>query len=252
MPAANPIIAVVNVSTVLTDAQIDNALPAIQAAITSDFAPIWDATATIVRIPKGSAPPVGAWVCTISDTSDQAGALAYHTVTNGLPSLSVFAKTEQQYGASWTVSLTHEIWEALVDPYCGSAFQISQKQLVALETADPVEADKLGYTRPGKDGKPVLISNFVTPHWFVAGSSGPHDFNKKLSSPLSIASGGYISIATATASGISWSQKQMRNGELVEAVNPYGDADEAEKFASRRVRDRDEQSQDITFTESVA
>ena len=249
MPAANPVIAVVNVSTVLTDAQIDNALPAIQSAITSDFAPIWDATATIVRIPKGSAPPVGAWVCTISDTSDQAGALAYHSVTNGLPSLSVFAKTEQQYGASWTVSLTHEIWEALVDPYCGSAFQISQRQLVALETADPVEADRLGYTRPGKDGSPILISNFVTPHWFVAGSSGPYDFNKKLSSPLSLASGGYVSIATAGANGLSWSQKQMKNGELIEGKNPYGDDDE--KFNSRRVRDRDDRPAEVTFTEQA-
>lgn len=218
-----PFIAVTNHSTALTDAEVANAIPAFQKAIAYRFRARWGSGGTIHFMPAGATMPSGAWVFAITDTSDQAGALAYHDVDgHDVPTASIFAKTEQQYGASWTVSLTHELWEALVDPELGACFQVSQIEVVALETADPVEADALGFTEPGLDGAPVLISAFVTPEWFVPGSPGPWAYPEAaIRAPLAISSGGYVSIGKATASGISWSEKQMRAGELVDAENPY-------------------------------
>lgn len=234
----SPFVAVINESTVLSDAEVKNAIPAFQYATSYHFRRAWDTGVHIEFMPKGSVLPKGAWVCAITDTSDQAGALAYHDVDgNSVPTLSIFAKTEKQYGASWTVSLTHELWEALVDPELGACFQVSQTEVVALETADPVEADRYGFTAKGADGSPILISAYVTPNWFVPGAPGPYSYpDGILTKPLQLAPGGYVSIGKATASGISWTQNQMRGGQLVPATdNPYGDGrDSAEESDADR------------------
>lgn len=239
-----PFIAVTNHSSVLTDDEVKNAIPAFQHATTYAFRSRWGLTCTIHFMPAGSVMPKGAWVFAITDTSDQAGALAYHDVDgHAVPTASIFAKTEQQYGASWTVSLTHELWEALADPECIACGQVSQKQVVAYETADPVESDSLGFTAKGLDGSDVLISAFVTPEWFTPGSDGPWSYPEHLTAAQQISSGGYVSIGTATSTGISWSEKQMRGGELVPAESPYDKPGEDEEqqpadFRTRRVRQR--------------
>lgn len=245
MSTISPLIAIVNESSVLSDQEVANAIPAFQYATTYKFRRYWDAGASIHQFAKGVALPKGAWAFRITDTSDQAGALAYHDIDgNAVPTASIFAKTEKQYGASWTVSLTHELWEALADPECTACAQVSQTEVVALETGDPVEADQFGFTAPGADGSPILLSAFVSRNWFVPGAPGPYSYpDHILTKPLQLAAGGYVSIGKAGASGISWSENQMRGGELVPAVNPYekpdGDEDEAPvHVAMRRVRQR--------------
>jgi hypothetical protein len=238
MTTISPFIAITNHSTVLSDAEVANAVHAFQTATTYKFRRYWDMGASIHFMPKGSTMPTGAWVFAITDTSDQPGALAYHDIDgNDVPTASIFAKTERDYGASWTVSLTHELWEALADPELAACFQISNTQVVGLEVCDPVEADQYAFTEPGADGTLILISAFVTRNWFVIGSPGPYAYPTGiLSKPLELAPGGYVSIATATSNGLSWTQKQMRNGELVDADdNPYEDPDDG---PMRRVRHR--------------
>jgi hypothetical protein len=233
MSGISPLIAVVNESSVLSDQEVANAIPAFQYATAYRFRRYWDAGASIHQFAKGIAVPRGAWVFAITDTSDQPGALAYHDVDgNAVPTASIFAKTEAQYGASWTVSLTHELWEALADPECTACAQISQTELVALETADPVEDDKLGFKVKGADGSDVLISAFVTRNWFVPGAPGPYSYpDGILSKPLSLAQGGYVSIAKATSTGLNWTENQMRDGELVPAENPYEKPGQDERYA---------------------
>lgn len=260
MSSISPLIAVVNESTVLTDAQVANAIPAFQYSTSYVFRRYWDEGASIHQFAKGVALPKGSWAFAITDTSDQPGALAYHDIDgNAVPTASIFAKTEQQYGASWTVSLTHELWEALADPECVACAQVSQTEVVAYETADPVEDDSFAFTAKGLDGSPVKISAFVTRNWFVPGAPGPYSYpDHILTKPLALASGGYVSIGKASSSGINWTQNQMRGGELVPAENPYekpgedeegkqdgGEARRAEQaakqpgdFRLRRVRDR--------------
>jgi hypothetical protein len=59
------------------------------------------------------------------------------------------------------------------------------------EVADPVEDDSLGYTRPGADGKPVLLSDFITTKWFDTGTAGPYDFLNHVQYAHQVLSGGY-------------------------------------------------------------
>ena len=54
----------------------------------------------------------------MTDNPDQAGALGYHEITSqGTPLGKVFAKLDLQSGASWTVTLSHELLEMLADPW---------------------------------------------------------------------------------------------------------------------------------------
>ena len=212
-------IAIENKSSVLTDDEVRGAIPALQHQVSYDFKPYWNEGARLVWVPSGSSPPsgAGAWLLSILDDSDQAGALGYHDVTpDNTPLMKVFAKTDQDNSLSWTVTASHEILEALADPWINSAWQTSNTEFVALEVGDPVEADELGYAIDG-----VEVSDFILPAWFVSGLKVPkYDFAGHLSGPLQVASGGYISIFV---SGKGWTQKQMRDGRLVDAERDEDD-----------------------------
>src|SRR6266496_218740 len=127
--AAAPLVYVSNTSTVLTDAQIQDALPAFQAAVTLDFAPAWNAPAQLVFGPA----PAGAWTIAVSDDSDVYGALGYHDVQGSSPIAKVFARTDIDNGYSWQVTLTHELFEMLADPYTDRTVPVGARSFYMLE-----------------------------------------------------------------------------------------------------------------------
>ena len=99
-------IAIENKSSVLTDDEVKGAIPALQHQVSYDFKPYWNEGARLVWVPSGSSPPsgAGAWLLSILDDSDQAGALGYHDITNqGQPLGKVFAGSDTKYGFNWTV-----------------------------------------------------------------------------------------------------------------------------------------------------
>lgn len=196
-PSHVQMIYVRNLSTYVSDRAVRVALPAIQDATSKDFAPVWHVDARLVFIGRGTA-PTGASVITLVDKGDIKGALAYHEVVDGVPDSIIYTGTAKYYGYSWTVGMTHELWEQLVDPSItrtqqnpipGSTFPAGA--IWANEVADPVESDKDAYTRIGTDGKPVLISDFITDKWFGAQMAGPFDFANHVQTPLQIDKGGY-------------------------------------------------------------
>ena len=137
-------IAVENKSTVLTDPQVQAAIPALQQQVSYHFKPYWNEGARLVFVPAGSVPPIGSWVLSILDDSDQAGALGYHDVTkDNTPLLKVFAKTDQENGLSWTVTASHEILEAIADPWISSAWQTSSTWRAPQRSADSKNARRL-------------------------------------------------------------------------------------------------------------
>src|SRR5437764_113986 len=98
-------IAIINESSVVSDADAQAATDALQIQVTRDFAPVWGVNAQLTFFPTGSTPPKGSWWLVLLDNSDQAGALGYHDVTSdGLPLGKVFAATDLQYNLKWTVT----------------------------------------------------------------------------------------------------------------------------------------------------
>jgi hypothetical protein len=233
-------IAIENKSSALTDKEVQAAIPALQQQVNYDFKPYWNEGARLVWVPSGSSRPTGAgsWLLSVLDDSDQAGTLGYHDVTSdNTPLLKVFAKTDLDSGLSWTVTASHEILEALADPWVSSAWQMTNREFVALEVGDPVEADELGYMIDG-----TLVSDFILPAWFVKGLKVPkYDFAGHVGGPLQVAPGGYVSIFV---SGKGWTEKQMRGGELVDSARDKDDP----RFRDRSVTSALEPSQAVPLT----
>jgi len=232
----NPTIAVVNVSTVLTDRQLTPAITAIQLQVTRDFGPVWLLGANVRQIFKGQVVPLGCWVMFIMDDSDQADTLGYHDITaDGLPIGRVFAKTDMHYGLSWSVTLSHEVLEVLVDPYC-SAVVFSQNTnttgvLYPYEVCDAVEADALAYSIYG-----TKVSDFVTPAWFDdfrAPNSTKFSFGDHVHAPFQLARGGYISQFVVGPHTVGWTQKFAQGAPGARAINKSPKSRTVRRFNQR-------------------
>lgn len=200
---------------------------ALQRQASENFAPAWGIDARLNFVPSSSAKGwQGKWNLIITDTSDEAGALGYHDLTpDGLPVGKVFAKTDLQYGAKWSVTASHELTEMLLDPWINlTAFDPRRGLFVAFEAADAVEADELGYTIDG-----VLVSDFVLPAFFDPTALGRKNalfsWRSHVSAPFQLAAGGYESVFVP---GRGWSQNTAREGGALPSDRP--------KVGSRRER----------------
>lgn len=205
---ANIKVAVINASTVLQDDQVKAAVPALQTQVHRDFAPAWGIDADLAFVPKGARPGAVAWWLVILDSSDEAGALGYHDLTNqGLPLGKVFAGSDMKYGYQWTVTASHELLEMLGDPDINLAAYVERRDggmtLYAYEVCDACEADQFGYKIDG-----VLLSDFVYPAWFEGfrkAGSAQFDYGRRIKKPFALLPGGYISVYDVR-SGTGWKQ----------------------------------------------
>ena len=84
-------ILIINHCSVLSDANVEAVIPAVQAQVSEDFAPIWNADATLKFLGKGHRVPKGVWPLYLLDHSDQPGALGYHLDQHGRIEGKVFA-----------------------------------------------------------------------------------------------------------------------------------------------------------------
>jgi hypothetical protein len=182
-------IAVINESTAISDGDVQAMLPAFTLQWNKDLDPIWGVgAATFSFVPKSTIPAAGTWWLVFLDDSDQAGALAYHDLTNdGLPISKVFVKTILADKASVSVGATHEICEMAVDPWLNSAYQDPQGVFWAGEVCDPVEDDQYAYEIGG-----ILVTDFITPNWFAhEHAQGAIDFKDHAKAAFEVMTGGY-------------------------------------------------------------
>jgi hypothetical protein len=182
-------IAVINQSSVVTPADLQKTVSALQVQVSKHFAPVWSLDAYFLISGR---PLPGCSTLYVLDNADQAGALGYHDVTPGdNPVGYCFAKTTIESGDRWSATLSHEALEMLADPWITETALGTWRAkpvLFAYEVCDPVENDE--YAING-----IAMSNFVTPEWFIDGTP-PHgakfDFLGKLNLPFTLSKGGYI------------------------------------------------------------
>jgi hypothetical protein len=194
-----PVIAITNASTVLNDRQVEACISALQRQVSIDFRAYWNLECQLTFLPKSEKLAEGWWQMVVLDDPDQAGVLGYHELTsNGTPLGKVFAGLDLRSGSSWTVTLSHELLEMLVDPWLNWCAQGVDGRVYALEVCDAVEADQLGYKIDE-----VLVSDFVTPAWFEHTRADRVDFKRRISKPLELGRGGYIGVLEP---GKGWTQ----------------------------------------------
>ena len=198
-----PHIAVINESSVVGTQDLVAMSAAIQHQVNQHVRPKWDVMCTIA---VSDSYPVGAnvWPLYVTDTMPVQGALGYHEDRAGVPTLHVAAKTTQQNGQSVSVCMSHEILEALIDPWCQSAMQVTVNKFYALEICDACEADEFAYTIGG-----IEVSDFVYPSWFVGADPGPYDRQHAITQPMELLAGGYIGQWTPST---GWTQHTHSGG----------------------------------------
>jgi len=204
-------VAIVNESTVVSDAQVYACTYALQIQTEFDFYPIWGIKSKVYFAPKGTNIPAGHFQLIILDDADQAGALGYHDLTStGDPMSKVFAKTTMDAGEQWTVTASHELLEMLVDPFINLTVFLQNSaftgKLLPYEVCDAVQGDLCTYPISSADN--IMVSDFVTPAWFEdfrQPNSTRFDFKGLLTGPFQIYRGGYMSFFSVTAAS-GWQQ----------------------------------------------
>ncbi len=205
-------VAVINDCTVLSDAEVSAAVPALQIQVHDHFARAWGIDADLRFVPAGQDPRQEECWLTILDDPDRGEDLGYHELTNdGRPICKVFARSDQARGFRWTVTASHELLELLADPNChlGVLAQPNAYDsfLYAYEVCDPCESEAYAYpiAQPGGD---VIVSDFVYPAWFEgfrkAGST-KFDHQGKIDEAFKLLPGGYAGVLDIP-SGLGWYQ----------------------------------------------
>ena len=192
------LIAILNQSKLVSNADAVTMTEAIATQVRMDAAPLWDrAPAAVVFYTDHAAVPAAAHGIAIVDTiQDQPkGVLGFHTEDRGGKLWGVVAaQPELDNGGKvttgdWSVSsvLSHEVLEMYVDPNCNLWANDGKGSAYSFEVCDPVEAPT--YTVSG-----VSVSNFVTPAWFDPLAPATAQFDKlgQLKTPFSILKGGYV------------------------------------------------------------
>jgi hypothetical protein len=202
-----PLIAVVNQSTLVKDADINTMCLAIQKQLDLHMLPAFDMKEGRVAFFEASKKiPNYAWVIrVIDDDTQQEGALGYHEETqdgridgyimakpilsNGGGVMIFDASDPGQYTVSATLS--HEVVEIIGDPYT-CTYCDNDRESWCYELCDPVE--QIGYgIQVGNET--ISVSDFVFPSFFNANAkapvNGPFNYLKSLKTPFTILDGGY-------------------------------------------------------------
>jgi hypothetical protein len=104
-----------------------------------------------------------------------------------MPISKVFVKTLQSDNASVSVGATHELCSMAVDPWLNRVYQDPKGVFWAGEVCDPVASDQYGYSIGD-----VLVTDFITPNWFVPERApGNTDFKGYAHKAFDILAGGY-------------------------------------------------------------
>ena len=173
------LISVVNFSRKKSDLEVQEALRVINRQIAEDFAPYWHRSGELRLEGRASHAPDqdhihelrGDAILYLQDEVGSVDALGYHDIgLRGVPYGFVFLDlAEKLDGGKWTVTLSHEALEMLVDPEAnllvrGPHPEDSTRQVHHwYEVCDAVQAEHYEI-----DGIPV--SNFVLPLYFTEGN----------------------------------------------------------------------------------
>lgn len=134
--------------------------------------------------------------CNFRDTIPEApGALAYHTITNGIPDIELgvdlFSSLTDQ-GESLSSGGSHELLEMFLDPGANRWADKATGMMAALEACDVVQ--NTGYA--ASNG--MFVSNFLCRSYFNPGASGPYDYLQAMSSADDISNGYEIQAISPT------------------------------------------------------
>lgn len=202
------IIGVQNLSTLVSAADAYFMTMLVSQQARGHFAPAWGILPpALAYLPHGAAGTHYDAIIGILDDADQAGDLGWHTEGPDADVYGrVFARPVLSNGGNALTAelsvcsvLSHEMMETLADAACDRWAQQADGSLIAVEVADPVEADSYPVTiAAGTETVTGTVSDFVLPSWFDQdAAAGATDYLKLVTAPFQIRSTGYAIVMPA-------------------------------------------------------
>ncbi len=196
--------ALVNESTLVTDAEAASMAHAVHFQLHAHIAPAWERKAPAMTFyGKGHAPPVGSVIFHLVDETPEApDALGYHDEQNDQPYARIGCKAVIDGGGTvlsgaLSVSgvLSHEAAEAFGDIDVNGWRDMIDGRQTAEELCDAVQGD---WYATAVNGVTVSLSNFLLPAWFDRqAKAGPFDYMHSVSKPFTMSPGGYLIVRKA-------------------------------------------------------
>jgi hypothetical protein len=197
-------VAAVNNSS-LSSEEVTAICRALSVQATHHIAPAWGLSNVSVQPRQRQAAD---WQLLFLENSDQAGALGYHDdLANGHPVMKVFVQTCKEDGVSASACASHELAEALVDPYLTTANFDGRSKFWATEIGDPAQSST--YEINGFE-----VQDFITPQWFMAKppAGSKFDHTGAIAKPFEVPSGGYSQFLDITKPSAGWQEIGMELG----------------------------------------
>lgn len=204
---------IANISTTIDNQTLSGVVSAISQQVSRDFKPLWGIDATIVptrldittsqvNIDDSTDAIIYVGDSSQDPTTGVSGAYGYHSENYAhLPYGFVYLDVCQQYGETWSCTLSHETLELLADPtavltVAGPAPSGAEGQTVYydLEVCDPTQGDT--YNVSG-----IVVSNFVTKYYFNMAGGPPGTLTNFLNlalNQLGVRPGGYFQYEDAS------------------------------------------------------
>jgi hypothetical protein len=219
-------ITIANVSSTVTDVQLQAVLAAIGVQVSQQFKPEWGQSAVLsMSRPDltGSTVPVNAATGAVIYLGDQVAdpktgaqsVMGYHDVNcNAMPYGFVYLDVCSLYDEPWSATLSHEVLELLADPTAAMSVASPSGSGITyeLEVCDPTQGDR--YTIGD-----VAVSNFVNRAFFdlPGGLSPAMNYCRLSQAAFSPRPNGYVQFTDSTGAtqqtwgaDVSDSQKAAR------------------------------------------
>lgn len=211
-------IAILNQSNEVSTAEVEIVVRAVQAQIDEDFGPVWNVGATMEVVSEKPGPGEPHFLMILDD--DTTGEfLGYHDCEVGtyLPFGFVHVKKAKSQKIPWSVTLSHEILEMLINPFYWRAQFCengTKPYLIYYEVCDPCQSIEFAYDKI-IDGEAVRVSDFVFPEWFYpsAKPGGRFDFMGEIHAPLTCLEGG-VYFCFDIQNPAKWQKNQRTGPEL--------------------------------------
>jgi len=198
---------------------------ALQIQLTRDFTPVWGTPAVVSAFTSlDDVPPACIPLVLVPENTLLQREHAFHTTVKGQPIGLVEIKGD------WSLAASHELLETVCDPQ-------GKRKVSGPSMADSASnADRESWAKPYKDQgdvqyllevcdpcqdhhymiNGVKVSDFVTPRYYVPvePSGGSYSFTGKLTEPLQLLNGGYITWYTSIKDSPVWQAKKDKTGKV--------------------------------------
>lgn len=205
--------AVVNESTLASDAQVQKWVDAVRAQLAEDVAPHWPEAANIkvACFPDVDCAPSGAFIVVILDDETDPGALGHHQEGRAV----IGVRDCQLDGVDPGEVLSHELVETPEDLHLNRWVPAPNGEQEIVEICDPTQGT--GYVKNGQ-----RVANFALPSRYKSDGQPPFDFRGALSAPFALTPDGYASRLKSDGSvqeiGAARKSRQRHRADKIKAL----------------------------------